>query len=101
MRKNEADSVERKLTKILNRTDLAKSGSHGGLVVTKNIQKPLAHFFELPSRNLQFRDERDGELFPVHYEDYTSNGTFMMRRLSSGNCGVTGVRKYGMPELGL
>lgn len=75
MRKNEGDSMERKLTKILNRTDLAKSGSHGGLVVTKNIQKPLAHFFESPSRNLQFRDERDGELFPIHYEDYTSNGT--------------------------
>lgn len=34
------------ISKILNKTDLAESGSHGGLVVTKPMINPLTDFFE-------------------------------------------------------
>lgn len=63
------------ISKILNRTDLAESGSHGGLVVTKNAQKPLADFFEKAGQEQNFQDKDDTEVFPIHYVDYTSNGT--------------------------
>lgn len=63
------------ISKILNRTDLAESGSHGGLVVTKNAQKSLTDFFEVAGQEQNFQDKDDTEVFPIHYVDYTSNGT--------------------------
>ena len=44
------------ISKILNKTDLAKSESHGGLVVTKAIQKSLKEFFEIPGQDKEFID---------------------------------------------
>lgn len=63
------------ISKILNRTDLAESGSHGGLVVTKNAQKSLVDFFEVSGQEQNFQDKDDTEVFPINYVDYTSNGT--------------------------
>lgn len=34
------------ISKILNKTDLAESGSHGGLVVTKPMINPLTDFLK-------------------------------------------------------
>lgn len=63
------------ISKILNKTDLAESGSHGGLVVTKPMINPLTDFFEEHGVDRNFRDKDDGEIFLIHYMDYTSNGT--------------------------
>lgn len=63
------------ISKILNRTDLAQSGSHGGLVVTKADQSALRDFFETPGVDQSFLDPTDNEVFSIHYQDYTSNGT--------------------------
>lgn len=63
------------VSKILNRTDLAKSRAHGGLVVTKGIQGTLMDMFETPKVDRDFIDKNDGEIFKIHYADYTSNNT--------------------------
>lgn len=63
------------ISKILNKTDLAQSGSHGGLVVTKADQKALREFFGTPGTDRGFTDRTDQEVFNIHYQDYTSNGT--------------------------
>lgn len=63
------------ISKILNKTDLAESGSHGGLVVTRPMIKPLTDFFEEAGVDRNFKDKDDGEIFSIHYMDYTSNGT--------------------------
>ena len=75
------------ISKILNKTDLAKSESHGGLVVTKAIQKNLKDFFEVPGQDKIFIDRTDKEEFQIHYQDYTSNGT-------TPNDRVTPIGKY-------
>lgn len=64
------------ISKILNRTDLAISGSHGGLVVTKSARNMMLDFFERPNVDLVFIDkcDEDGEEFHIHYADYSSNG---------------------------
>ncbi len=61
------------VSKILNRTDLAESESHGGLVVTKGIQGTLKEVFEEPKKYRDFKDKNDGEVFKIRYADYTSN----------------------------
>lgn len=63
------------ISKILNKTDLAESKSHGGLVVTKNMINPLMDFFEAAGKEQEFTDKKDNEKFQIHYVDYTSNGT--------------------------
>lgn len=63
------------ISKILNKTDLAQSGSHGGLVVTKADQNALREFFGTPGTDREFTDRTDKEVFNIHYQDYTSNGT--------------------------
>lgn len=75
------------VSKILNRTDLAKSESHGGLVVTRNAQKLLLDFFETPGSEQKFVDKSDNEVFLIHYVDYTSNGT-------TPNDRITPIGKY-------
>lgn len=76
-----------KITKILNRTDLAISAAHGGLVVTKNAQAFLRGFFQIAGVDYNFLDEADDEFFPIHYKDYTSNGT-------TPNDRITPIGKY-------
>ena len=49
------------ISKILNKTDLAQSGSHGGLVVTKADQQALRDFFEIPGKDQPFTDKSDQE----------------------------------------
>lgn len=71
------------ISKILNRTDLAQSGSHGGLVVTKADQSALRDFFEAPGVGQNFIDPTDNEVFSIHYQDYTSNGTTPNDRITS------------------
>ena len=44
------------ISKILNKTDLAESGSHGGLVVTKPMINPLTDFFEETGVDRAFKD---------------------------------------------
>lgn len=61
------------ISKILNKTDLAESGSHGGLVVTKTAQKMLLDFFESVGKEHNFIDKDDAEEYMIHYADYTSN----------------------------
>lgn len=51
------------ISKILNKTDLAESGSHGGLVVTKPMINPLTDFFEETGVDRDFKDKDDGEIF--------------------------------------
>jgi len=75
------------ISKILNKTDLAQSGSHGGLVVTKSDQQALRDFFETPGKDQEFTDRKDHEIFSIHYQDYTSNGT-------TPNDRVTPIGKY-------
>lgn len=41
-----------RISKILNKTDLAQSGSHGGLVVTKSVQQALRDFLKSQSKNV-------------------------------------------------
>ena len=50
------------ISKILNKTDLAESGSHGGLVVTKPMINPLTDFFEETGVDRDFKDKDDGEI---------------------------------------
>lgn len=64
-----------KISKILNKTDLAQSGSHGGLVVTRSEQEAIKDFFEGAGQDRSFVDSIDDEVFAIHYQDYTSNGT--------------------------
>lgn len=75
------------ISKILNKTDLAQSGSHGGLVVTKSDQQALRDFFETPGQDRSFTDKSDQEAFYIHYQDYTSNGT-------TPNDRITPIGKY-------
>ena len=75
------------ISKILNRTDLAQSGSHGGLVVTKSDQQALKDFFEIPGQDQIFIDSSDMEEFAIHYQEYTSNGT-------TPNDRITPIGKY-------
>ena len=75
------------ISKILYKTDLAESGSHGGLVVTKTMINPLRDFFEEVGVDRSFIDRDDGEYFAIHYRDYTSNGT-------TPNDRVTPVGRY-------
>ena len=75
------------ISKILNKTDLAQSGSHGGLVVTKADQQALRDFFEIPGKDQPFTDKSDQEIFNIHYQDYTSNGT-------TPNDRITPIGKY-------
>ena len=63
------------ISKILNKTDLAQSGSHGGLVVTRSEQDAIKDFFEGAGQDRHFVDSIDDEVFAIHYQDYTSNGT--------------------------
>ena len=63
------------VSKILNKTDLAQSGSHGGLVVTRTAQQALKEFFDGAGLEMTFKDKIDNEEFTIHYQDYTSNGT--------------------------
>ena len=46
------------ISKILNKTDLAESGSHGGLVVTKPMINPLTDFFEETGVDRDFKDKK-------------------------------------------
>lgn len=62
------------VSKILNRTDLAESGSHGGLVVTRQARQLLLDFFEVAGVEQEFQDT-DDEIFALHYVDYTTNRT--------------------------
>lgn len=62
------------VSKILNRTDLAESGSHGGLVVTRQARQLLLDFFEGAGVEQEFQDA-DDEIFSLHYVDYTTNRT--------------------------
>lgn len=71
------------ISKILNKTDLAESESHGGLVVTKNMMNPLMDFFEAIGKEQEFTDKKDNEKFQIHYADYTSNGTTPNDRVTS------------------
>lgn len=75
------------IAKILNRTDLAQSGSHGGLVVTKSEQDALVDFFGGAGSDRDFLDQSDNEMFQIRYQDYTSNGT-------TPNDRVTPIGKY-------
>ena len=75
------------ISKILNKTDLAESGSHGGLVVTRTAKKMLMDFFESSGQEHNFIDKDDAEEFPIHYVDYTSNGT-------TPNDRITPIGKY-------
>lgn len=75
------------ISKILNKTDLAESESHGGLVVTKTAQKMLLDFFEVAGKEHKFIDKDDAEEFLIHYADYTSNGT-------TPNDRITPIGKY-------
>ena len=75
------------ISKILNKTDLAESGSHGGLVVTKNAQKMLLDFFETVGKEHKFVDKDDAEEYLIHYADYTSNG-------KTPNDRITPIGKY-------
>lgn len=61
------------VSKILNKTDLAQSGSHGGLVVTKSDQNALKDFFGTVGVYHDFYD-KEQEVFTIQYKDYTSNG---------------------------
>ena len=76
-----------RISKILNKTDLAQSGSHGGLVVTKSVQQALRDFFEEPEQERSFIDRSDMEKFSIHYQDYTSNET-------TPNDRITPIGKY-------
>lgn len=67
--------MRNRIKKILNRTDLAQSGSHGGLVVTKNIQRPLLDFFCGSGINRMFQDKKGAKQYGVHYQEYTANRT--------------------------
>lgn len=71
------------ISKILNRTDLAESGSHGGLVVTKAAQKQLMDFFQQTGVERLFQDKKGMGDFPMHYVDYTSNRTTPNDRITS------------------
>lgn len=64
-----------RISKILNKTDLAQSGSHGGLVVTQYAQDAIKDFFDGAGKDRSFIDKCDNEVFEIHYQDYTSNGT--------------------------
>jgi hypothetical protein len=75
------------VSKILNKTDLAQSGSHGGLVVTKSDQQILMDFFETPGTEQEFTDRADQEIFHIRYQDYTTNGT-------TPNDRITPIGKY-------
>jgi len=75
------------ISKILNKTDLAQSGSHGGLVVTRSEQDALKDFFGGAGKDRSFIDKSDNEVFAIHYQDYTSNGT-------TPNDRVTPIGKY-------
>ncbi len=75
------------ISKILNKTDLAQSGSHGGLVVTRSEQDALKDFFGGAGKDRLFVDKTDDEVFAIHYQDYTSNGT-------TPNDRVTPIGKY-------
>lgn len=75
------------VSKVLNKTDLALSGSHGGLVVTKNSEEKLKAFFEGSGVDRCFTDETDGESYFIHYKDYTSNK-------STPNDRITPIGKY-------
>lgn len=75
------------ISKILNKTDLAESGSHGGLVVTKGAQNMLMDFFETAGKEHIFIDKKDAEEYPIHYIDYTLNGT-------TPNDRITPIGKY-------
>ena len=75
------------ISKILNKTDLAESGSHGGLVVTKTAQKMLLDFFDAAGTEHSFIDKDDSEEYLIHYVDYTSNGT-------TPNDRITPIGKY-------
>lgn len=75
------------VSKILNRTDLGQSGSHGGLVVTKSDQNALKDFFGVLGKDREFVDRRDSEKYMIHYQDYTSNGI-------TPNDRITPIGKY-------
>ena len=64
-----------RISKLLNKTDLAQSGSHGGLVVTQYAQDAIKDFFDGAGKDRSFIDKCDNEVFEIHYQDYTSNGT--------------------------
>ena len=59
------------ISKILNKTDLGKSGSHGELVVTKNVKKTVYDFFEEPNVDRIFINKEDDEKYKIHYANYT------------------------------
>lgn len=76
------------VTKILNKTDLGLSGSHGGLVVTAPIKQTLKAFFVTVGKEWPFLDKRDmKDVFMIHYQDYTSNKV-------TPNDRVTPIGKY-------
>ncbi len=75
------------ISKILNRTDLAQSGSHGGLVVTKHARTMLRDFFGMLGIDREFRDENGTEDVLIHYAEYTANGT-------TPNDRITPIGKY-------
>lgn len=75
------------ISKILNKTDLAQSGSHGGLVVTRSEQDALKDFFGGAGKDRSFIDKSDNEVFTIHYQDYTSNGI-------TPNDRITPIGKY-------
>lgn len=79
--------MKTRISKILNRTDLAESGSHGGLVVTQQAKEMLRDFFEEMEVDCEFFDKEDEESFLIHYKDYTSNGT-------TPNDRVTPINRY-------
>lgn len=76
-----------RVSKILNKTDLGQSGSHGGLVVYKDDMSVLIDFFEAVNKKQIFTDQTDDEEIPIHYADYSKNGT-------TPNDRVTPIGKY-------
>lgn len=76
-----------RVSKILNKTDLGKSGSHGGLVVYKEDMNVLIDFFELPNEKQTFIDHTDGKKFAIRYADYSKNQ-------STPNDRVTPIGRY-------
>ena len=79
--------MEMTISKILNKTDLAKSGSHGGLTVTKDVRNTLVDFFGGVEQEHNFQDKDDEEVFSIRYAAYTSNETTPSDR-------VTPIGKY-------
>jgi hypothetical protein len=68
------------ISKILNRTDLGESGSHGGLVIPKKWKVPLKNFFG--NDEVRFYDKKNDKFYKIQYKEYTLNKTTPNDRIS-------------------